>query len=237
MVQERNNGKYLHYEYDANSNLTNVMYPSTKELTRDFDSANRLTSMDWAAYNQSINIMDNSYNSLFLLQSEFGNQAKTSYSYDNLMRVSTIDHYQSFHPMHSNAGQVIEALEYKYDDVSNVLGDGARDYTLDSLYRMTDALYPPNQAQAIKKEKFQYDLVGNRTQAESWVEKAHGNNASLINNQTTVASSSNNPLVLQQMMVAANNKITVCHNGSALEVNSSALSSHLAHGDTQGACT
>lgn len=121
VIKERNNGKNLHYEYDANSNLSTVIYPSTKQLTREFDSLNRLTTMDWAAYGQTINLMDNDYDSLFLLETSFGNQAKTNYAYDNLMRVSSIDHYQSLHPMHNNAGQVIEQLDYTYDKVSNVL--------------------------------------------------------------------------------------------------------------------
>ncbi len=48
-----------------------------------------------------------------------------------------------------------------------------------------------------------------------------------------------NPLVINQNLVAANGnsaKVTVCHNGQALEVNQTALASHLAHGDNQGVC-
>lgn len=173
VTRERNNGKYVHYEYDGMDNLTKVIYPSTKEVTRLFDAGQRMRRMYWHAYGQNDVVMANDYDSLFLNETSFGNQAKTTYEYDNLMRVSSIDHYQSFHPMHNNAGQVIEDLDYGYDDVSNVLSDGQRDYVLDSLYRVTDATYPANQAQAIKQEKFMYDLVGNREQFESWTQQGN----------------------------------------------------------------
>ena len=42
-------GYLIQYRYDANGNLTNLIYPGGRTVTNFFDSLNRLTStMDWA---------------------------------------------------------------------------------------------------------------------------------------------------------------------------------------------
>jgi hypothetical protein len=75
------------------------------------------------------------------------------------LRNDTINHYQSAVNSQNNANQIIDEINYDYDNVGNIVSDGSRDYDYDSLYRITKAVYPPSQAEFIKQEKREYDLV------------------------------------------------------------------------------
>ena len=171
VLKEKNSGKLIHYSYDNDSNLVGIIYPSKKKATRSFDIVDRLTNISWNAYNQNIAVLSNSYDSLFLKQTNFGNWAKSSYGYDNLLRNETINHYQSAFNSQNNANQIIDAINYDYDDVGNILSDGSRNYDYDSLYRIVHAVYPPSQAEFIKQEQWKYDLVWNRTSYDQRIDK------------------------------------------------------------------
>ncbi len=165
------------YTYDANGNRTSLSTGIRYLANYSYDELNRLTNVSYG----SGNIADYSYSGTLLAQIHEGNEVTTSYSYDSLLRLSVLDH--------SNASGSITARTYSYDPTSNLLSDGQKSYTYDSIDRLTGAFTLSGATFPTSSESFTYDATGNRT-ISTLDSKNRSYSGNTLNQYTSVSSGS-----------------------------------------------
>ena|GEM_PF-2542821 len=162
LIKETNNGKSVSYGYDANSNLTNLLFPSGKKLDRAYDQTNRLMGISL----DGKNIASYGYNSLTLDSLTLANGAKTSYGYDTLLRLKELTNIGKEEVRKGKnttiQDSIINKYTFSYDATSNILGNGHDNYSYDTLSRLTQTQYEPAQDKKSTTESFVYDPMGNR---------------------------------------------------------------------------
>ncbi|MDD2870416.1 MAG: hypothetical protein PHS49_00360 [Candidatus Gracilibacteria bacterium] len=148
LINETNNNENTNYTYDQNSNITSI-----NNTNYSYDIANRLQTIK----NGTESIANYTYNSLTQTKQTLGNGVITNYSYDELLRLSTLGNYN-----------------YTYNTQGNITNDGKDSYTYDILGRLTSVNYDKVNTPGYngdKIERFYYDNVGNRTNQENYTLK------------------------------------------------------------------
>ena len=144
-------GQVVSYQYDANSNRTQLSLNGGTNATYQYDVINRLTQLtDNASLNTTF-----VYDATDKLTSRtLPNGVVSTYQYDGLNRLTRLTHAKS--------PNTLLELQYQFNAVNNITqmidGGGTHNYSYDSLDRLTVATHPnqPN-------ETYTYDDVGNRT--------------------------------------------------------------------------
>lgn len=150
-------GRQLQMSYDADGNLTSMVYPDSRTVTYNYDNDNRLASVtDWASRtaNYSYDPAGN------LIKLSLPNQIVTSYAYDKDNRLTGV----------SNAGPdgIISAFQYTLNAIGertivatsgNAAEAGNTTYSYDNMGRLWKAVYPDGSSVA-----YSYDSTGNRQQ-------------------------------------------------------------------------
>jgi RHS repeat-associated protein len=139
------------YQYDANSNRTQLSLNGATNATYQYDVINRLTQItDNAALNVTF-----AYDATNKLTSRtLPNGVVSTYQYDGLDRLTRLTHAKS--------PNTLLDLQYQFNTVNNITqmidGAGTHNYSYDTLDRLTAATHPnqPN-------EGYTLDDVGNRT--------------------------------------------------------------------------
>jgi len=144
-------GQVVSYQYDGNSNRTQLNLNGAPNASYQYDVINRLTQLtDNASLNTTF-----AYDATNKLTSRtLPNGVVSTYEYDGLNRLTRLKHAKGVN--------TLADFQYQFDTVNNITqmtdGAGAHNYTYDSLDRLTTATHPnqPN-------ESYTYDDVGNRT--------------------------------------------------------------------------
>ncbi|MFP3984111.1 MAG: phospholipase A2 [Desulfurivibrionaceae bacterium] len=157
----------ISYSYDAAGNRVKMITPEGREVTYDYDDANRLNRIDSRA-----GVFDFDYNLSGRRTSlTYPNGVATSYTYDgkgNLTEILT-------RGGRGKKGNLLAAFTYTHDNVGNRLTrtamdrheHGTRDeYDYDAVYQLLEALPVKLEGKdkplPNKAENFDYDPVGNR---------------------------------------------------------------------------
>ncbi len=143
-------GQVVSYQYDPNSNRTQVSLNGASSATYQYDLINRLTQLtDNASLNSTF-----AYDATNKLTSRtLPNGVVSTYEYDGLDRLTRLKH--------AKGANILADFQYQFNSVSNITqmidGTGAHIYSYDTLDRLTAAIHPsqPN-------ESYTYDDVGNR---------------------------------------------------------------------------
>jgi RHS repeat-associated protein len=144
-------GQVVSYQYDANSNRTQLSLNGAMNATYQYDVINRLTQItDNAALNVTF-----SYDATNKLTSRtLPNGVVSTYQYDGLNRLTRLTH--------AKVPNTLADFQYQFNAVNNITQmidlAGTHNYTYDPLDRLTAATHPnqPN-------ESYTFDDVGNRT--------------------------------------------------------------------------
>jgi RHS repeat-associated protein len=144
-------GQVVSYQYDANSNRTQLSLNGATNATYQYDVINRLTQItDNVALNVGF-----AYDATNKLTSRtLPNGVVSTYQYDGLDRLTRLTH--------AKAPNTLLDLQYQFNTVNNITQmidlAGTHNYSYDTLDRLTAATHPnqPN-------ESYTYDDVGNRT--------------------------------------------------------------------------
>jgi RHS repeat-associated protein len=145
-------GQVVGYQYDANSNRTQLSLNSNLNATYQYDAINRLTQLtDNASLNTTF-----AYDATNKLTSRtLPNGVVSTYEYDGLDRLTRLKH--------AKGSNTLADFQYQLSVVNNITqmidGAGTHSYTYDSLDRLTGATHPTGQT----NESYSYDDVGNRT--------------------------------------------------------------------------
>jgi len=139
------------YQYDANSNRSQLNLNGTLNASYQYDVLNRLTQLtDNASLNTTF-----AYDAKNKPTSRtLPNGVVSTYQYDGLDRLTRLTH--------AKGANTLLNLQYQFNAVNNITqmidNDGMHNYTYDALDRLTAATHPnqPN-------ESYTYDDVGNRT--------------------------------------------------------------------------
>src|SRR5205807_4286592 len=135
----------MSYGYDQVGNLVSVTYPDSTKVTYSIDPMNRVATMKTGSTTLAIfNYRTDSR----IANITYGNNAVTTYHYDNRVRTREIKIVQS--------GTTLLDLPYGYDGVGNVVAIGTESYSYDYLNRLTNGTGPWGTI------KYGYDGVGNR---------------------------------------------------------------------------
>lgn len=144
-------GQVVSYQYDTNSNRTQLSLNGSTNATYQYDVINRLTQLtDNAALNVTF-----AYDATNKLTSRtLPNGVVSTYQYDGLDRLTRLTH--------AKTPNTLLDLQYQFNAVNNITqmidGGGTHNYSYDALDRLTAATHPnqPN-------ESYTFDDVGNRT--------------------------------------------------------------------------
>jgi RHS repeat-associated protein len=144
-------GQVVSYQYDANSNRTQLSLNAVTNATYQYDVVNRLTQL---TYNASLNTTFVYDATNKLTSRTLPNGVVSTYQYDGLDRLTRLTHAKS--------PNTLLDLQYQFNAVNNITqmidNAGTHNYSYDSLDRLTAATHPtqPN-------ESYSFDAVGNRT--------------------------------------------------------------------------
>jgi YD repeat-containing protein len=128
-------GQVVSYQYDANSNRTQLSLNGAMNVTYQYDVINRLTQLtDNAALNVTF-----SYDATNKLTSRtLPNGVVSTYQYDGLDRLTRLTHAKLPH--------TLADFQYQFNAVNNITqmidGAGTHNYSYDSLDRLTAATHP-----------------------------------------------------------------------------------------------
>lgn len=125
-------GFTVHYEYDSGGNLARVTDGQGRVVTQstDYNAAGQLGAL------------------------EFGNGVRSSFTYDNLLRMMSIRTVTA-------TDQTLQGLDYAYDPGGNIMSitdsafGASQTFTYDALGRLTRAVGPYGE------ETYAYDAIGN----------------------------------------------------------------------------
>ena len=144
-------GQAVSYQYDANSNRTQLSLNGASNATYQYDVINRLTQLT----NNTSLATTFAYDATNKLTSRtLPNGVVSTYQYDGLDRLTRLTH--------AKAPNTLLDLQYQFNAVNNITqmidSAGTRNYSYDNLDRLTAATHPnqPN-------ESYTLDDVGNRT--------------------------------------------------------------------------
>ena len=144
-------GQVVSYQYDANSNRTQLSLNAVTSATYQYDVLNRLTQL---TDNASLNTTFSYDSTNKLISRTLPNGVVSTHQYDGLDRLTRLTHAKS--------PNTLLDLQYQFNAVNNITqmidNAGAHNYSYDSLDRLTAATHP-NQT----NESYTYDDVGNRT--------------------------------------------------------------------------
>jgi RHS repeat-associated protein len=145
-------GQVVGYQYDANSNRTQLSLNGSTNVTYQYDVINRLTQLtDNASLATTF-----AYDATNKVTSRtLPNGVVSTYEYDNLDRLTRL--------RHAKGANTLADFQYQLSAVNNITqlidSAGVHNYTYDSLDRLTAATHPDGQP----NESYTYDDVGNRT--------------------------------------------------------------------------
>jgi RHS repeat-associated protein len=147
-------GQVVSYDYDANSNRTQLSLNGATSASYQYDVINRLTQL---TDNASLNTTFAYDPTNKLTARSLPNGVATSYQYDGLDRLTRLTH--------SKGANTLADFQYQFNAVGNITqmtdGAGASNYSYDPLDRLTAATHP-NQS----NESYTLDDVGNRTASQ-----------------------------------------------------------------------
>lgn len=143
LLSENNSGALVSYEYDANNNRTKLIYPDVRESHYTYDSLNRVTSIS----QNGTPIATYAYTGIANTGISYGNNTTISQTFDELSRLKAL-----------NAG--VKSYVYTYDPIGNITTDAHKNYTYDSISRLTQ-INDTNSGTIL--EDFNYDKMGSRT--------------------------------------------------------------------------
>lgn len=144
-------GQVVSYQYDANSNRTQLSLNAATNTTYQYDVINRVTQLtDNASLNTTF-----AYDATNKLTSRtLPNGVVSTWEYDGLDRLNRLKHMKG-------ANTLVD-FQYQFNTVNNITqlidGSGPHNYTYDNRDRLTAATHP-NQT----NETYTLDDVGNRT--------------------------------------------------------------------------
>jgi YD repeat-containing protein len=140
------------YTYDAASNRKTLTAPDGSTNTYNYDTLNRLSSLNNSLTGQ----FGFGYDALSRrTQLTRPNGINTNYSYDSLSRLLSV--------LHQAGSTIIDGASYVYDAAgnrtskTNQLSNVTEGYTYDPLYQLTQVAQG-----ATTTESYSYDAVGNR---------------------------------------------------------------------------
>lgn len=163
------NAFQIGYQYDANSRLTAITYPTGRIIEYDYDTVGNVLSVasKESITSASVNLLTNVKYQPFgpLTDGDFGNNQTINVGYDTAMRITDWDVN-----VNSNA---VQSLDYNYDSAGNILGllDNvvpvqSQTFTYDKLHRLDLAV------SSYGNEDFSYDANGNRIQLTDSIESS-----------------------------------------------------------------
>jgi RHS repeat-associated protein len=143
-------GQVVSYQYDANSNRTQLSLNGATNATYQYDVIDRLTQL---TDNLSLNTTF-AYDATNKITSRtLPNGVVSTWDYDGLNRLTRLKH--------AKGANTLLDLQYQFNAVNNITqmtDAGAHNYSYDTLDRLTTATHP-NQS----NESYTLDDVGNRT--------------------------------------------------------------------------
>jgi len=148
LTNETNSNELVNYTYDNNWNTLSI-----NNTNYAYDIQNRLLSVR----NWTQNIADYTYNSLTQTKQTLWNWVTTNYTYDELLRLSSLWNY-----------------DYTYNTTWNITSDWFDNYSYDTLWRLTWVNYDEVNIPWYKWDKierFFYDNLWNRTSQENYTLK------------------------------------------------------------------
>lgn len=152
------------YAYDQNGNRTSITSWAGYSTNYIYDALDRLTKVGF----NNANIANYNYVGTDLTNVAYANNASTAYSYDTLKRLQGMARTG----INMGSGTALTTdfdRAFTYDAVGNILSDGTRKYTYDTLSRVNQALYSSvTTASGKTTEKWEtwaYDGLGSRTNA------------------------------------------------------------------------
>lgn len=166
--QKDGQNKTLAFDYDGNSNRTQITYPNGKQLKYEFSPNNWMTKMtDWQNLEADFTYDPNKN----LVQEVMPNDSQVFYEYDMDDRLTK--------KTNEARGEAMETYQFAYDPVHNITEEtrdysklrergpvepehNVIDYTYDPLNRLTNVTDLTG-----KEASYVYDPVGNRTQEKN----------------------------------------------------------------------
>jgi hypothetical protein len=109
-----------------------LTYPDGRKITRKFDNQDRLKQI----LSENKQLVDYTYDSLSLKNKSYANNTKTDYSYDNLLRLKSLNTNSA-----TGSGLTISNYSYDYDKNGNIISDGTEIYTYDIYNRLEKVDY------------------------------------------------------------------------------------------------
>jgi YD repeat-containing protein len=132
LTKEINSGKEILYSYDETGNMVELTYPDGRKVTRKFDNQDRLKQI----LSGNKQLVDYTYDSLSLKNKSYANNTQTSYTYDNLLRLKSLNTNFT-----TGSGEIISNYSYDYDKNGNIISDGTEIYTYDIYNRLEKVDY------------------------------------------------------------------------------------------------